>query len=80
VRIPRSDFDFPKMNIGDIISFDIEQSNGDHIMTPLQISQVIIEVAWNTIGKNRRRKISPVSQFICVKSIEPRPEYCPYRR
>jgi hypothetical protein len=65
---------------GDFVSFDIEKSSGDHIMTLLQISQVIIEVGWNTTGKNRERKISPASQIICVKSIEPKPEYCPYTR
>jgi len=49
-------------------------------MTLLQISQVFIEVGWNTLDKvNRKRIIKPASQVICVKSIEPKPEVYPYR-
>ena len=80
VRIPRIPFECPKMNEGDIISFDIEETKGHHLMTLLQISQVFVEVGWNKLDKvNRKRVIKPASQVICVKSIEPKPEVCPYR-
>jgi hypothetical protein len=80
VRIPRISFDCPKMNKVDIISFDIEESSGNRLMTLLQISQVFIEVGWNTLDKvNRKRIIKPASQVNCVKSIEPKPEVYPYR-
>ena len=74
VRIPTVDFNCPKFNAGDTVSFDIEKADGSHVMTLLQVSQVIIEIGWNMIGKNRKRKLSPPSQIICVKSLEQKPK------
>jgi hypothetical protein len=66
---------------GDIISFDIEQGNGDHLMTLLKVSQSFIELGWNELDKvDRRRIITPATQVICIKLIEPKPEFCPYRK
>jgi len=80
VMIPRIDFDCPKLNKGVTISFDIEEPDGNHVLTILQVSQVIIEVGWNILDKKiRKRTITPACQFISVKSIEPRTDTCPYK-
>lgn len=66
-NIPKYSFNFPKMNIGDIISFAIEYSERN-VLTPVKVTHVSIGIAWKaTRGSKKTNKTDDVEQFVYVR-------------
>jgi hypothetical protein len=66
-KIPERSFECPKMNPGDMMSFDVVQTGGDHILTPVKVTQVSIGIGWNGFKETRgTRKIKDAEQFVYV--------------
>ena len=81
-KIPQGSFECPKLNPGDMISFDVLQSSGDHILTPVKVTQVSISLSWNGFKESKSTsKIQNAEQIVHVTpdvfDNERQVEYCP---
>jgi hypothetical protein len=55
VEIPHIYFDCPKFNKDDIIFFDVQQPDGDHIMTPVKVSRIHFAIGWRMPARKYQR-------------------------
>jgi hypothetical protein len=66
-RIPEGSFECPKMQPGDMMAFDVVRRSGDHILTPVKVVNVSIDISWNNYKDSEGiRKITDAEQFIYV--------------
>jgi hypothetical protein len=66
VELPDSGFECPKLSPGDILSLDVIQRDGNHLLTPVKVISVHVAIGWNPSNSVINAPISAAEQYLFV--------------
>jgi hypothetical protein len=75
-RLPETFFECPKLTKGDEMTLDIAHTNNKHVLTPVKVASITIDIGWNAAKNVKRSQIRDAEQYVYIEPfiLEKEPE------